>query len=846
MPERTAAQARSPSYKDTSVNIATAFAQAQFDRASLRPVQRSSPNRTDATSRQQASPNPFASKPPLGPRVWAAPKTPATTKTLGQAPRPRLTPSRTHQSVTFAAQPGLDENQHPDRLAKPGENWQTVWRDTPNWVLRAQERLDERPRKRGLDYPPAPTTASYQPNADSVPRTASTRFTMADPGPPSSVVESWDTLPRKPFGDENSLKDSFLEENPRQPPASGSVRHVFSDSPPEGSRFGHKVHESPIAHMMGSEWRDDADVSALEAVSPYIHTHLDAIRPTLSSQPLVNRFHPTLSDDHDASDPESNAPTAVDDDDGNRARPTPSIPRIVPAHLNPLRNTPAPRRGRLLTDMHSYGDGSYSNRFSDYYGPAFPHSSHYRLSHFVSDLYATIHYRWHFMYHTVTWPLHRLALFSLYLWLYLVNRWLLGPIIASLGFGNRMAHKLAHAVGLSWMAIPLLPSQLRLVAQVVFWSLLLLAGQYQASPWDFSLVRLSQEFVHTSAQTLERVLGPRLSVQPSAVQPDGWSLGRHDEQEDFAREHDKWFANSPAPSNADRDSGPWAEILRPIQHRLTHVERYSQKWLNLEPKLRSSLGHLQQEVLQQQKQLDEQAQRLVDSEVQFREALEQVSPKAAGSAEAEQDYAILSSEANVEKKIAASLGRFYADGIARPDYALFAAGARVIPLLTSPTYEIDVAGPKGVFHQLSNQLTNALGLGVTTLNPPSVALDPDTSLGNCWPFRGSQGQLGVRLARPVLPTAFTIEHVSPEVALDVTSAPRQVEIWAVLDQRDMVVSDTTEAQDPSSEQPPAGNHGSWLLLTSFEYSLDAKQPIQTTLMTTDALKRLRQRVTQIR
>ncbi|KAJ1968327.1 DNA replication factor C complex subunit Rfc1 [Dimargaris xerosporica] len=845
MPERTAAQARSPSYKDTSVNIATAFAQAQFDRASLRPVQRSPPNRTDAASHQQASPNPFASKPPLGPRVWAAPKTPATTKTLSQAPRHRLSPSRTHQSVTFAAQPGLDENQHPDRLAKPGENWQTVWRDTPNWVLRAQERLDERPRKRGLDHPPASTTVAYQPNVGDIHRTASARVAMADPRPPSSVVESWDTLPRKPFGDENSLKDSFLEENPRQPPASGSVRHVFSDSPPDGSRFGPKEHESPTAHMMGSEWRDDADVSALEAVSPYIHSHLGTIRPTLSSQPLVNRYHPNLPEDHDVSDPESNAPTAVDGDDGNRTRPTPNIPRIVPAHLNPLRNTPAPRRSRLMTDMHSYGDVSYSNRFSDYYGPAFPHSGHYHLSQFVSDLRTTVHYQVHFVCHTVAWPLQRLASFSFYLWLYLFNRWLLGPIMATLGFGNYLAHKLAHAAGLSWLAVPLLPSQLRLLAQAIFWALLVFGGRYQTSSWDFSLVRLSQGVAHTSAQALERALGPHLNAEPSTVPPDGWSLGRHDEQEDFAREPNKWFANHPAAGNAGSDGGPWADILRSIQHRLAHVERYSQKWLNLEPKLRSSLDHLQQEVQQQQHQLDEQARRLEDSEVQWREALEQGNPNAAGSAETERGSAYFSSEASIDQKIAASLGRFYADGIARPDYALFAAGARVIPLLTSPTYEIDATRPKGVFHQLSTRLANALGLGVTTLNPPSVALDPDTSLGNCWPFRGSQGQLGIRLARPVLPAAFTVEHVSPEVALDVTSAPRHIEVWAVLDQRDMVVSDPAEAQLPSSE-PSASDHGSWFLLTSFEYALDAEHPIQTTLMTAVTLNQLRQRVTQIR
>jgi SUN domain-containing protein 1/2 len=59
--------------------------------------------------------------------------------------------------------------------------------------------------------------------------------------------------------------------------------------------------------------------------------------------------------------------------------------------------------------------------------------------------------------------------------------------------------------------------------------------------------------------------------------------------------------------------------------------------------------------------------------------------------------------------------------------------------------------------------------------PPATALLPDINVGNCWPFAGPSGQIGILLARRILVSAITIEHAAREVSFDMAAAPREVE-----------------------------------------------------------------------
>ncbi|GJJ08262.1 hypothetical protein Clacol_002472 [Clathrus columnatus] len=119
--------------------------------------------------------------------------------------------------------------------------------------------------------------------------------------------------------------------------------------------------------------------------------------------------------------------------------------------------------------------------------------------------------------------------------------------------------------------------------------------------------------------------------------------------------------------------------------------------------------------------------------------------------------------------------RFYKDGIAKPDYALYSAGGRVIPQLTSNTYEIK---PRSWTKYVISTVT---GRGSVMGRPPVTALHPDINVGNCWPFEGSSGQLGVLLARNVYVSEVTIEHVPRDIAYDIRSAPRQMELWGLVE-----------------------------------------------------------------
>jgi len=118
------------------------------------------------------------------------------------------------------------------------------------------------------------------------------------------------------------------------------------------------------------------------------------------------------------------------------------------------------------------------------------------------------------------------------------------------------------------------------------------------------------------------------------------------------------------------------------------------------------------------------------------------------------------------------------DRLALADYAIYSGGGRIIPSLTSPTYEIRVK---------RTWLASITGFGETSGpqgRPPVTALVPHIDVGNCWPFQGSAGTLGVYLSRHVYVSSVTIDHVAKEVTFDITPAPKRVHIWGVVDGAD--------------------------------------------------------------
>ncbi|KAJ3025824.1 UNVERIFIED_CONTAM: hypothetical protein HDU68_006604 [Siphonaria sp. JEL0065] len=181
----------------------------------------------------------------------------------------------------------------------------------------------------------------------------------------------------------------------------------------------------------------------------------------------------------------------------------------------------------------------------------------------------------------------------------------------------------------------------------------------------------------------------------------------------------------------------------------------------------------------------------IEMEAQFEYKLEQVNPANRARLDVEAMKSVM--DALIEN----ALMRYAADGIGREDYALDSNGAYVIQSLTSAPFTI---ASETVFGRAMGHRQRA-GFG------PFIALTEGVSPGKCWAMNGkvvflnvfsnfginslllrpigTSGTLGINLASPIIPTSFTIDHVSKQVLLPpnnqgLKSSPKEIELWAVL------------------------------------------------------------------
>ncbi|KNZ45844.1 hypothetical protein VP01_774g2 [Puccinia sorghi] len=136
---------------------------------------------------------------------------------------------------------------------------------------------------------------------------------------------------------------------------------------------------------------------------------------------------------------------------------------------------------------------------------------------------------------------------------------------------------------------------------------------------------------------------------------------------------------------------------------------------------------------------------------------------------------------SVQEMIEEAIERYSQDGIGKRDFALYSGGARVIPQLTSKTYEISV---KTWSQKFIGFITGAES--VIRGRGPITALSPEVELGKCWPIPGSTGQLAVYLSRKILITEVSIEHVSKSLAYELDSSPREIEVWSIDDSKKLL------------------------------------------------------------
>ncbi|KAJ3014959.1 hypothetical protein NUW54_g1166 [Trametes sanguinea] len=120
--------------------------------------------------------------------------------------------------------------------------------------------------------------------------------------------------------------------------------------------------------------------------------------------------------------------------------------------------------------------------------------------------------------------------------------------------------------------------------------------------------------------------------------------------------------------------------------------------------------------------------------------------------------------------------QLFRDGTGLMDYASIGLGARVITALTSKTYGAERQSAPWYGWWTRQRFEDTL-----SALPPEVAILQDTQVGSCWPMKGRNGTLGIALAHPVTVTSFTIDHVPLQLTPRYHNAPRDGDLWGLID-----------------------------------------------------------------
>lgn len=133
-------------------------------------------------------------------------------------------------------------------------------------------------------------------------------------------------------------------------------------------------------------------------------------------------------------------------------------------------------------------------------------------------------------------------------------------------------------------------------------------------------------------------------------------------------------------------------------------------------------------------------------------------------------------EAALSYLVKQSLQRYISHTISKPDFADPATGAKVIPQLTSGSY--DWRDGLAFRDRVSHKLLGSLGFGRMKVNRPVTAFSSDMKLGACWPFNGAKGQIGIDLGRKVSLSDVGVVHVRADQSPNPKSAPRVLSVYA--------------------------------------------------------------------
>lgn len=171
------------------------------------------------------------------------------------------------------------------------------------------------------------------------------------------------------------------------------------------------------------------------------------------------------------------------------------------------------------------------------------------------------------------------------------------------------------------------------------------------------------------------------------------------------------------------------------------------------------------------------------------------------------------------------------------DFAKLSNGGEIIHAFTSPTYSPD---NKLYFTSSLRFIINMVrGKKQSACLPPETVLHPSTDLGECWPFLGAQGLVGIQLGATISATNISIDHnISTR---DVRTTPKSFRVWGIIEDWHAALSsvqidrltrekfgDVLRRSGVNPDNSRAPSPESYLLLMAeFQYKVGAGEAVQT-------------------
>ena len=189
----------------------------------------------------------------------------------------------------------------------------------------------------------------------------------------------------------------------------------------------------------------------------------------------------------------------------------------------------------------------------------------------------------------------------------------------------------------------------------------------------------------------------------------------------------------------------------------------------LEQRLQEEVGQARQGAGEEARQAAEQIMEGVANTLrrEFQQRINQTESQVGGAGGLTREEVV-----NIVKN---ALIQYDADKTGMFDYALETAGGSVISTRCTQTYVQRTA------------MYSIFGIPIWyPSNNPRTVIQPGVQPGECWAFKGSTGYIVIKLSDAVVPTRFSMEHISRSMSPSgkIDSAPREFEVVGLRSEKD--------------------------------------------------------------